>query len=159
MAVDMFLKLDGIDGESQDKTHTGWIEISSFSWGASNTTIGSATGGAGAGKASFQDLHFEQLFDKSSPQVALYCATGKHIATATLSVRKAGGSTDAAGNSGSDFLKIKMTDVLVSSFQVAGADGEDDRPTEGASLNFIKIDFDYVAPTGEESDIAIDLTQ
>jgi len=159
MAVDMFLKLDGIDGESQDSTHKGWIEVDSFSWGVSNTSIGSATGGAGAGKASFQDLHFEQLFDKSSAQLALYCASGKHISSAILSVRKAGGSTDAAGNASLEFLKIKMTDVLVSSFQVAGANGEDDRPTEGASLNFLKIEFDYVAPTGEETDIAIDLRQ
>ena len=84
MAVDMFLKLDGIDGESTDAQHQDWIEVSSFSWGVSNSIAGSGTGGGGAGKASFQDLHFEQLFDKSSPQVALYCVTGKHIASATL---------------------------------------------------------------------------
>lgn len=160
MAVDMFLKLDGIDGESQDSVHSGWIEISSFSWGASNTSVSATGGGGGAGKVSFQDLHFEQLFDKSSAQLALYCAAGKHIPSAVLSVRKAGGSTDASGKtSNDDFLKIKMLDVLVSSFQVAGANGEDDRPTEGASLNFIKIDFQYQPPAGDLVDVEIDLVQ
>ena len=33
MAVDYFLKIDGIDGESQDDKHKDWIEVLSFSWG------------------------------------------------------------------------------------------------------------------------------
>ena len=153
----MFLKLDGIDGESADSQHSGWIEVSSFSWGVSNSIAGSSTSGGGAGKASFQDLHFEQLFDKSSAQVALYCATGKHIANATLSVRKSG--ADPTGKQSIDFLKIDLVDVLVSSFEVAGAEGGDDRPTESVSLNFLKLEFQYQPPASDLEDVVIDVSQ
>jgi type VI secretion system secreted protein Hcp len=157
MAVDMFLKLDGIDGEATDDQHLGWIEVSSFSWGVSNSTAVSSTGGAGAGKASFQDLHFEQLFDKSSAQVALYCAAGKHIANATLSVRKSG--ADPTGKQGIDFLKVNLVDVLVSSFEVAAAEGGDDRPTESVSLNFVKIEFQYQPPSSNLIDVILDVAE
>jgi hypothetical protein len=54
-ASDFLLEIDGIDGESAAKDHKQTIEISSFSWGASNpTSVGSS--GMGAGKVSMQDL-------------------------------------------------------------------------------------------------------
>jgi type VI secretion system secreted protein Hcp len=58
MAFDAFLKLDGIDGESADAKYKGAIEILSFSWGVSNAGSHGSGSGGGAGKASFQDLHF-----------------------------------------------------------------------------------------------------
>src|SRR5881227_2642940 len=89
-AVDMFLKIDEIPGESVDSIHKGEIEISSFSWGMSNSGAISSGGGGGAGKASFQDLHFESSVSKATPLLAKFCATGEHIKKATLTVRKAG---------------------------------------------------------------------
>jgi type VI secretion system secreted protein Hcp len=143
MAVDMFLKLDGIDGESQDSVHKGEIDIFSYSWGVSNA--GSlASGGSGAGKASFQDLHFESGLSKASPNLMLACATGKHIPSAVLTVRKAGGSQAI------EFLKIKLADVLVSSYDNAGSrDG--DRPEDAFSLFFAKIDVEYTAQNADGS--------
>src|SRR4051794_13400535 len=94
MAFDAFLKLEGIPGESLDKQYTEWIEVESFSWGVAQVTTGggasSATGGAGAGKAAFQDLHFVTNFSKASPELFKRCATGEHIKTGVLAVRKAG---------------------------------------------------------------------
>jgi type VI secretion system secreted protein Hcp len=157
MAVDMFLKLDGIDGESTDALHKDWIEVSSFSWGLSQVGVSSTGGGGGAGKVSFQDLHFEKLFDKSSALLAQKCATGAHIVSGTLSMRKAGG--DNSGAKGDDFLKIKMTDVLISSYQTAGANGGDDRPADGASLNFLKIELQYQPPGFDLVDVILDVRQ
>ena len=142
MAVDMFLKLDGIDGESQDAAHKGEIEIFSFSWGVNQTVaVGGGTGGAGAGKASFQDLHFEASLSKATPKLMIACASGQHISDGTLTVRK-------AGDSPVEFLKIKIADVFVSSIQSAGA--QEDVPTDSFSLNFAKIEIDYSeqSPTG-----------
>ena len=43
MSTDLFLKIDGITGESQDSNHKGWIAIESFTWGANqpgNMSVG-----------------------------------------------------------------------------------------------------------------------
>jgi type VI secretion system secreted protein Hcp len=132
-AVDYFLKLEGIPGESLDDRHKDEIEILSFSFGATQT--GGITGGGGAGKVIFSDISFTKPVDKSSPQLYLQCAQGKHIPTAILYGRK-------AGERPTDYYIIKLTDVLISSVQTSGASGGD-RPTESLSLNFTKIEFSY----------------
>jgi type VI secretion system secreted protein Hcp len=145
MAYDAFLKLDGIDGEVAAKGFEKWIEVSSFSWGLNQT--GSASGGGGgAGKASFQDIHFTSSTSKASPTLFLRCATGEHIKQAILALRKAGGDASGAQNV---FLKFEFEDVLISSFQEAGAEDGDDRPMEDVSFNFQKIEMTYTAPDGE----------
>jgi type VI secretion system secreted protein Hcp len=135
MAVDMFLKLDGISGESADSKHKGEIDIESFSFGVSQPGTSSTGGGGGSGKASFSDLSIVKKADKSSPNLMLKCATGEHIASALLTVRKAGGSQQ-------EYYKIKLTDLLVSNFQNTGSGG-DSIPVESLSLNFAKIEFEY----------------
>jgi type VI secretion system secreted protein Hcp len=139
MAFDAFLKLDGIPGESQDKNHPNEIEIESYSWGLSNSGSLGSGGGGGAGKASFQDMSFTSLASAAGPLLAAACATGRHIANAVLTLRKSGG-----GGGGLEFIKIKLEDVLVSSYSQGGAaDGQASRPSEDFSLNFAKITFDY----------------
>ena len=152
MAYDAFLKLDGIDGEVSAAGFEKWIEVMSFSWGVTNAGTGASGGGGGAGKASFQDLHFESPTSKASPNLMLACATGKHIQSALLTLRKAGGSDNSA-----QFMKIRLDDVLISSYQNAGAEQGDDRPLDGVSLNFVKIDFLYTVPeTGETVETSFD---
>lgn len=139
MAVDMFLKLDGIDGESTDKVHKNEIEIESFSWGASNSGSAAHGGGGGAGKVSMQDFSFTTRVSRASPQLFLACASGEHIKSALLTVRKAGGQQQ-------DFLKVTMSDLLVSSYKAEGSSGGDaDVPTDQVSLNFAKIQVSYSA--------------
>ena len=152
MAYDAFLKIDGIDGEVTDQTHAAWIELSSFSWGASNSGSQASGGGGGAGKVSFQDLHCEGHTSKASPNLMLACATGKHISSALLSLAQSPGATGAQ----LEFMKIKLSDVLISSYQNAGAEQGDDRPLDGFSLNFVKIDFLFTAPSGETVEVAFD---
>src|SRR4249920_3049801 len=91
--VDYFLKTDTIKGESLDEKHKGEIELESFSWSATNaTTIGSATGGAGAGKVKQEKLIVTKRYDKSSPPLFAALAAGQHFKKATLTARKAGGT-------------------------------------------------------------------
>ena len=136
MAADMFLKLDGIDGESTDDSHVKWIEVESFSWGVTQSGTLAFGGGGGAGKAQFQDFHFVTNTSKASPLLFKSCATGEHIKEATLTVRKSGGDRPQ------DYLHIKMNDVLISSYQTGGSQGGG-TPTDQASLNFAKIEFSY----------------
>src|SRR6476659_9963252 len=112
MAVDMFLKLDGVEGESLDHKHKGEIEILSFSWGLSNpSSIGSATGGAGAGKVKFNEFQIVKMIDSASPKLMEKCCQGEHISSGQLTLVQKGikGNTE-------EFLKIKLTDILVSSY-------------------------------------------
>jgi type VI secretion system secreted protein Hcp len=136
MASDYLLEIEGIKGESNDSKHGGTIEIESFSWGATNTGSHAAGGGGGAGKVSYQDIHFTTGVNKSSPLLMLACATGQHIKKAVLFVRKQGGDQQ-------EYYTVTMEDLLVSSFQSAGHSGDRSVPTDQFSLNFTKIKFEY----------------
>ncbi len=135
-AVDYFLKLEGIEGESQDHKHKGSIEIESWSWGETQTGGHAYGGGGGAGKVAMQDFHFVMRVNKASPKLMLACASGEHIKSATLTCRK-------AGKEQQEFLKIKFSDLLVSSYQTGGSGGSDIVPLDQISLNFSKIEFEY----------------
>jgi type VI secretion system secreted protein Hcp len=137
MAFDTFLKLDGIKGESVDSKHKDELEILSFSFGAENAGSRNVGGGGGAGKVSFHDLHFVHRLDKASPRLLLACASGQHIKEATITVRKAGGQQ-------LEYLKIKLTEVFVSSYQLGGSSqGGEATPLAELSLNFVKLRMDY----------------
>ena len=133
---DAFLKLDGIKGESADAKHKDEIDVVSFSWGVAQTGVQATGGGGGAGKVSFQDIQFVKKTDKSSPLLMLNCANGAHIKEGNFTVRKAGGTQ-------LEYLKIKLTDILVSSFKEQGSTNGDSIPLEEVSLNFAKVEYSY----------------
>lgn len=134
--VDYFLKIDGVDGESTDDKHKGEIEISSWSFGGTNSGSFNSGGGGGSGKVVLQDFHFVKKIDKSSAKLFTANATGEHLKTATLTCRK-------AGKDQQEFLKIILSPVLVSTFQTGGSTGADLIPMDQISLNFGKIEFKY----------------
>jgi type VI secretion system secreted protein Hcp len=134
MAVDMFLKLDGIKGESKDHKHKDEIHIESFSWGMNQTGAFGTGGGGGAGKVAVHDISVTKFLDKSSPALMLHCCNGKHISEGLITVRK-------AGENPVEYLKIKLTDILVSSVQEAGHGS--DLMTESLTLNFAKFQVEY----------------
>jgi type VI secretion system secreted protein Hcp len=136
MAVDYFLKIDGIDGESKDSVHKNEIDLMSWSWGASQTGSSAAGGGSAAGKVSMQDFHFVMKVNKSTPKLILVCAGGDHIKKATLTCRK-------AGTTQQEFLVYNFYDFLVSSYQTGGSTGGDEIPSEQVSLNYSKMDIQY----------------
>jgi len=135
MAVDMFLKLDGIKGESQDHKHKDEIHIESFSWGMSQTGAHGAGGGGGAGKVSVHDISVTKFVDKATPALMLACCNGKHIPTGLITVRK-------AGEKPVEYLKIKLVDILISGVQEAGHGS--DLITENVSINFAKFHVEYL---------------
>lgn len=134
--VDYFLKIDGIQGESQDKVHKGEIEIESFSWGASQTGTAAHGGGMGAGRVQMQDFNFVMRINKSSPKLMLACAQGQHIKSAVLVCRK-------AGKEQQEYLKVTFSDLLVSSYQTNGAPAANVIPMDQISLNFTKVEIEY----------------
>ncbi len=148
-AVDYFLKLDGIPGESKDSKHSGEIDVLSFSWGVAQTGTSTGGGGGGAGKANFQDISFVAAFNKASPKLFEACASGQHIKEAVLTAVK----TDKKDRQ--EYLIIKMADVLVSSYQTGGSSG--DVPTDQFSINYSKIEIEY-RPTNPDGSLGAPIT-
>jgi type VI secretion system secreted protein Hcp len=137
MAVDYFLKIDGIDGESKDSKHKGEIDIESFSWGATQMGTSHAGGGSGGGKVNMGDAHFTSAYQsKATPKLFLACATGEHIKKAVLVCRR-------AGKEQQEYLKWTFSDLLISSFQTSGSAGATGLPSEQFSFNFTKIEIEY----------------
>jgi type VI secretion system secreted protein Hcp len=136
--VDYFLKIDAVPGESTDAKHKDEIEVESWSWGAtqSGTAAGGGGGGGGAGKVRIQDFNFVARTSKASPVLFLRCASGQHIKQAVLTARKSGGTQ-------AELLTLTMTDLLVSSYQIAGSETADTVPTDQVSLNAAKIELEY----------------
>jgi len=135
MAVDHFLRLEGIKGEAQDKTHKDEIDVLAWSWGASQSGTTHMGSGSGGGKAHFMDLTVSKYVDKSSPVLLQHLSTGKHIPKGTLVVRK------AAGDNPLEYLKIEMKDIIVSNLNNEGT--EDERLFESLSLNFGEYKYVY----------------
>lgn len=137
MAFDAFLKIEGIKGESTDKTHKDEIVLESFSWGVANSGAGYAgSAGRATGKSAPSDFSVVKKVDKASPDLFAACASGKHTPTMMVTVRKAGGEP-------LEYLTLKFTEVMVSSYQSGGSAGGD-LPVETVSFNYSKVELSYV---------------
>ncbi|HUL20046.1 MAG TPA: type VI secretion system tube protein Hcp [Thermodesulfobacteriota bacterium] len=138
MAVNAFLKVDGILGESTDDKHKDWIEVISWSFGETQPAAGArSSGGAGAGRVNMQDFKITMRTSKASPKLFEAGAAGKHIPKVELDVCKSGGAKEK-------FLYIKLTDAIVSSFVNLGSSATADAyPMEEVMFNFGKIEITY----------------
>jgi type VI secretion system secreted protein Hcp len=136
MAVDYFLKLEGVPGESTDAKHKGEIDVLAFSWGVSRAGSSGPGSGGGAGKAIFEDLLVVARTSKASPKLWQACATGQHVKNAVLVCRK-------AGETPLEFLKITLTDVTITSYEIDGSDEE--LPLDQVALGFAKVETEFVS--------------
>ena len=135
MAYDVFINIQGIDGESTDDRHAGWIEVQTCDLRLRqkvSTTAGSA-GGASAERADFSEFGFTKLLDKSSPQLALACAAGTHIGTIVVDFCRAGGEKIR-------FMQYTFTDCMISAFNTSG-DGM--FPEDDVSFVYGKVEWCY----------------
>ncbi|MGE0716419.1 MAG: Hcp family type VI secretion system effector [Alphaproteobacteria bacterium] len=132
----VFVKPDGIDGESTDEKHNNWIEATSISFGAAASVTITSTAGArtGAERVNIQELQFTKPLDAASPKLFEHVCTGKHIPTVQIEFVNPVGAHEV-------FLKVKLTDAIVSGVSAAGGG---DWPQESVSMAFSKIEFDYI---------------
>jgi len=145
LAVDMFMKIGDIKGESTDKKYEKAIDVLGWSWGISNTGTTHQGSGGGSGKASVQDLTFTKYTDAATHALLLSASNGTHHKKANLVVRKAGGKGAPI-----EYIKIEMEEVLVTAVSCGGSGGED-RLTESVSLNFSKVKYEYVPQKADGS--------
>lgn len=137
MAVDMFMEMGDIKGETQDKEFKskGGIDVLSWSWGMSQSGTLHAGEGGGSGKANFNDISFTKWVDKASPKLMLALAKGTHITECKLTCRK-------AGEAQQKYIEITLKPCLITSLSTGGSGGED-RLTENVTLNFKEVAYQY----------------
>lgn len=138
MAVDIFLKLDKIKGESVDDKHKDAIDITQWSWGMSQSGTTHLGPGGGSGKVNVQDLTCTKYVDMATHDLLKHCASGKHIPSGELIVRK-------AGETPLEYMVIKMTDIIISSYSTGGSGDGMDRVMETVTLNFAKYEVTYTS--------------
>ena len=133
-AYDAFLQFGDIKGESTDKAHKDWIEISSFQWGTTRGMTGPTRGVASreSSAPSVGEIVVTKRTDVASPKLSQACATGKHYPKVVIAVRRPGGTFD--------FLTMTLRNLVVSSFHASSGG---DNPTESVTLNFTKIEWTY----------------
>jgi type VI secretion system secreted protein Hcp len=134
MAIDSFLKLGTLKGESVVKGFEDQMQILSWGWGMTQTGTTHAASGGGAGKVEVHDLQVVKTIDAASPNLALSCAKGTHYDTAVLTMRKAGGTA-------LEYVTLTLTDVIVSSYSVSESGG--DQLQDTVALNFGKFKYSY----------------
>lgn len=142
MAVDMYLELDGVQGESAIKSNA--IDIESWSFGMHQQGSGHVATGSGAGKVQVQDISIMKHSDKSTPTLMLKLCKGDHIAKGKIVVRKAGGQKPI------EYIVVEMEHILVSNFQTSGSNAGD-LVSESLTLNFAKFKVAYTPQKAEGS--------
>jgi type VI secretion system secreted protein Hcp len=135
MACDAFIKIDGIEGESMDERHAGWIEIQSYDLDINQPVArtASSAGGAGAERADFSPFGFTKLLDKASPNLALACADGTHFDTIVVELCRAGGDKVR-------FMRYTFADCVINGFNTSADKGF---PEDDVSFVYGKVEWCY----------------
>ncbi len=135
-AIDMFAKLDGLEGESTDAAHHGWIDLVSFSHGMSAPAGSMTGGGRTAGKATADELTVTKAIDKTTPMLNRACCRGEHFRRLTLEC--------AQPSDHRVFLVLTFEDVLVTAVSASGtASAPESRPMETVKFAFSRITWEY----------------
>jgi type VI secretion system secreted protein Hcp len=137
MAVDFFLKIDDLKGESVDDKHKDEIEVLNWNWSMTQTGTTHSGPGGGAGKVNVQDIAITKFVDKASPMLIKQCCSGNHFKEAKLTLRKAGGKEPV------EYLVLTLKEIIISSVTTSGVENEKERVKETVTLNFAEFLVSY----------------
>lgn len=138
MGVEIFFTIDGITGESEKKGAEGWIEIFSFSNGASNPSSVAFGTGSGAGKVDISSISLQKQLDKASPFLFANCCAGAHVDKGSMIVRESTGDTAQYHT----YYQYDLTEVFIDSISWGGAAGGG-KPSESLSVSSKSIMITY----------------
>jgi type VI secretion system secreted protein Hcp len=138
MAIDVYLQIDGIKGESMDDKHKDWIECKSVSWGVTQPKSATASTGGGhtAERAEMTDIVVTKLADLATPILLQTCAAGKTIPKARMEFMRADGNGDRV-----KYFEIQLENVLIGEVNPSVTEG--DFMHENLGLKFSKVKFMY----------------
>jgi type VI secretion system secreted protein Hcp len=131
MANDYFLKIDGIEGESQQTGHLKELEMDNWSFGETQSGVSATATGSASGKVSLNDFRFSKRMDISSPKLMQLCSNGRHVKWARFTARRAG----SEGGVPIDYYFVDFADLVVSSYDISGT-GADGWPYESISFSY-----------------------
>jgi type VI secretion system secreted protein Hcp len=143
MAVDIFLKIDDVSGESVDAKYKGWIEVLSFAIGASQSAAAHSGSLSGWGKVDLHDIDVHKYTDRSTPKLLAWCGSGRHLKNVRIVARKAGGKP-------LEYITVTLEDAIIASVTL-GSKGTEERLTEDVTLNFKRIRYEYVPQRADGS--------
>ena len=138
MAIDVYLQIDGIKGESTDDKHKDWIECKSVNWHVLQPKSATASTGGGhtAERTEHKDIVIDKLADLATPLLLQNCSSGKTIPKAKLEFLRADGKGERI-----KYFEIELENVLISS--VAPSVSQGDILTEDLSLKYSKVQWKY----------------
>lgn len=141
--ADIFVKIDGIPGESTDSEHKEWIEALTFNHGITQPASASATsaGGGTTARCDHQDFSITKFIDKASPKLYELCSSGKHMKDITIELLR------ASGDKRVKYMEVKMEQCIISHVSPGGGT---DFPTESVSFNYGKIKWTYTQQKRED---------
>jgi type VI secretion system secreted protein Hcp len=143
MAVDIYLKIDGVDGESTDDKHQKWVEIHSYKHRVSQPVSGaSATGGRTGGRADFGNLEIFKTIDNATPDLNIKCAKGEHIPKVELELCLATSDKHT-------FMKYTLENCIVTSVAPGGCATDEAKPLEAVTFAYGTIKWEYT-PIGND---------
>lgn len=140
MSASIFLKIEGVEGDSVKEGHDGEIDVISWSWDMSQEGLAHIGKGAGGGKVSVGDVQIAKRIDQASPSLMMKCCKGEHIPSAKLVVERAGGDKPLP------YMEMEMKKVFVTMISPSISDSD----TEGhemISLNFESYEIKVTAQT------------
>ena len=138
MAVDIFLRLsNNIKWESQDDTHRNEIDVLAWNWGLTQSGTTHVGSGGGGGKVNVQDITLTKYVDLATNDLIKRCTSGEHIESGELIVRKSGGAAPV------EYFRIKLQNIMITSYSTGGAKDGLDRVQETLTLNFRKFEVAY----------------
>lgn len=138
MAIDVYLQIDGIKGESMDDKHKDWIECTAVKWGVSQPRSATASTGGGhtAERCEHQEITLTKLADLSSPILLQTCSAGKTIPKAKLEFMRADGQGDRI-----KYFEIELENVLIGGINPSVEEGT--IISEAVGLKFSKVKWKY----------------
>ncbi|KQV45843.1 MULTISPECIES: type VI secretion system tube protein Hcp [unclassified Duganella] len=138
MAIDVYLQIEGIKGESTDERHKDWIECKSVSWAVEQprSATSSTGGGHTAERCEHRDVVITKLADLASPILLQTCSAGRTIPKAKLEFMRA----DAQGER-VKYFEIELDNVLIGA--VSPSVGEGEILTEEVGFKFSKVRWKY----------------
>jgi len=138
MAIDVYLQIDGIKGESADSEHQGWLECVSVNWKLHQpkSATSSTAGGQPAERAELSDVAFTKLCDLSSPILAQHCAMGKTIPKARFEFFRADGQGTRV-----KYYEVELDNVVIG--EVAQSVSASIGMVDHIGLKFSKVKWKY----------------
>ncbi|UGQ48713.1 Hcp family type VI secretion system effector [Massilia endophytica] len=138
MALDAYLHIEGIKGESTDERHRDWIEVSNVTWSVyqPRASVVSTAGGQTVGRAELSNISFSKLADLSSPLLQQTCAMGKTIPKARFEFMRADGNGQPI-----KYYEVEVENVMISG--VTPASGNGGILIEQVQLAYSKMKWKY----------------